>query len=106
MPPPSHHANPKTSPPERFFMKSIVSVCAWVCCCLILLPGMAAYANDVDGPNDCQRSTMDRGDAPEGFFAYPGVVGHFPTCLAPTLPGTRDTVCTGVSTIPGPTGYV
>ncbi|MFI5370669.1 MAG: GEVED domain-containing protein [Candidatus Eisenbacteria bacterium] len=65
------------------------------------------FAHDVDGPNDCGRNTHDMGDAPEGSLAYPGVIGHFPTCLAPTAPGTFDIACTPpLSTPPGPTGFV
>ncbi len=65
-----------------------------------------APATDVDGPNDCQRSAVDFGDAPEGVFAYPGVVGHFPTCTVPTAPGDRTLACAPISTAPGLTGFV
>ncbi len=50
----------------------------------------------------------DFGDAPEIAQAYPGVAGHFPTCLAVTPAGDQDivAVCPPISTVPGPTGYV
>ncbi len=73
--------------------------------CLILAPARAP-ATDVDGPNDCTRSPVDFGDAPEGVFAYPGITGHFPTCLAPSAAGTRTFACAPISTAPGLTGYV
>jgi hypothetical protein len=68
----------------------------------------AAPANDVDGPNDCQRDLIDMGDAPELIVAYPGVAGHFPTCLAPSAPGSFNVIplCPPRSTPPGPTGWV
>jgi GEVED domain len=64
------------------------------------------FAHDVDGPNDCGRNTVDFGDAPEGSLAYPGVIGHFPSCLAPSAPGTFDIACAPISLPPGPTGFV
>jgi hypothetical protein len=70
-----------------------------------MFPAMAS-ATDVDGPDDCVRTPVDFGDAPEGVNAYPGVPGHFPTCLADTPPGTQTTVCPPISTAPGPTGFV
>jgi len=66
----------------------------------------ALLAKDVDGPDDCQRSTLDMGDAPENMDAYPGILGHFPTCLAPSAPGTQELQCAPISTPPGPTGFV
>ena len=63
-------------------------------------------ATDVDGPNDCTRNYSDFGDAPEGTLAYPGVIGHFPSCLAATVAGTRDVLCTTALPPPGLTGYV
>lgn len=71
----------------------------------VALPA-SIHATDVDGPNDCLRNYTDFGDAPEGSLAYPAVIGHFPTCLAPGAPGTREETCP--STLPpvGPTGFV
>jgi hypothetical protein len=63
-------------------------------------------ATDVDGPNDCTRNISDFGDAPEGSLAYPGVIGHFPSCLAPGAPGSREEACPTGLPAPGPTGYV
>jgi len=62
--------------------------------------------HDADGPGDCARSHEDFGDAPEGFDAYPGIIGRFPTCLSPGPAGTRTTCGTPLSTEPGPAGYV
>jgi hypothetical protein len=64
------------------------------------------HATDVDGPNDCQRVIVDFGDAPEGTLAYPGVLGHFPSCLAPSAPGSRQEACPTTLPPVGPTGYV
>ncbi|MEZ5063787.1 MAG: FlgD immunoglobulin-like domain containing protein [bacterium] len=72
----------------------------------MLIWPLAAAATDVDGGPDCGRPTNDWGDAPEGFDAYPGVLAHFPTCFAPSLPGTQDIACAPISTPPGPTGFV
>jgi hypothetical protein len=72
---------------------------------LILALPVAGRANDVDGP-DCQNNPSDFGDAPEGVLAYPGVMGHFPTCLAPGAPGNATSDCGAVLPVPGPTGYV
>jgi hypothetical protein len=74
--------------------------------CILLASTPPARATDVDGPNDCTRALSDMGDAPEGTLAYPGVIGHFPSCLAPGAPGTRDGSCPFVSTPPLATGYV
>src|SRR5262249_12283239 len=52
------------------------------------------------------RVIRDYGDAPEGSAAYPGVIGHFPSCLAPGAPGTKEASCPFVSTDPLATGYV
>jgi len=73
--------------------------------CLIVTPATAP-ATDVDGPNDCLRVPVDFGDAPEGVFAYPGVPGCFPTCIAPGPVGTRTFACPPISTAPLLTGYV
>ena len=73
--------------------------------CLLVTPA-SVPATDVDGPNDCTRLPVDFGDAPEGVFAYPGVIGCFPTCLAATGPGTWDIPCPPISTAPGATGFV
>ena len=71
---------------------------------LVALP---AFATDVDGPDDCLRDLVDMGDAPELIPAYPtGVLGHFPTCLAPSAPGNQQAPCPPLSTPPGMTGYV
>lgn len=73
---------------------------------IVLLAPAPAPATDVDGPNDCQRSIQDFGDAPEGALAYPGVAGRFPTCTTPGPVGTRTVMCVPLSTLPGPTGFV
>lgn len=67
-----------------------------------------ASATDVDGPNDCLRTPVDFGDAPEDLDAYPGIPGHFPTCTRPTLPGTQEIAagCQPISSPPGPTGFM
>ena len=56
----------------------------------------------------CQIAYTDFGDAPEEVPAYSnGVIGHFPTCLMPTGPGTQEVLCgTPFSSPPGPTGFV
>ena len=71
----------------------------------VALPA-SLFATDIDGPNDCTRNPVDFGDAPEGVYAYPGVIGHFPTCLVATPPGTMETACPAGLPPPGPTGYV
>jgi hypothetical protein len=72
-----------------------------------LAPARPAPANDVDGGNDCTRAATDFGDAPENVIAYPsGVLGAFPSCLAPGPVGTRTIACTTLGTTPGPAGYV
>jgi len=63
-------------------------------------------ATDIDGPDDCQRTPVDFGDAPEGVLAYPGVMGHFPTCSTPGAPGTLNLVCSPGGPAPGATGFV
>jgi len=73
--------------------------------CALLSP-LPAAAHDVDGPDDCQRHLHDMGDAPEGIDAYPGIPGHFPTCLVPGAVGGREFNCPPLGTAPGPTGYV
>jgi len=58
------------------------------------------------GGDDCARYE-DFGDAPEGIPAYTsGAIGRFPTCTAPTLPGTQSAVCAPISSAPATTGYV
>jgi len=71
----------------------------------LMLPTLVP-AHDVDGPDDCARATRDLGDAPEDTDAYPGVPGHFPTCLGASAPGTQSLDCAPISTAPGPTGFV
>src|SRR5262245_10693969 len=78
----------------------------WACALGVLLLAGTVFATDVDGPNDCTRSTRDFGDAPEGFDAYPGIVGRFPTCMAPSAAGTQTGACPPISTPPGLTGFV
>lgn len=53
-------------------------------------------------------SYQDFGDAPEQVQAYPGVPGHFPTCFAPSAPGTQEFDCPPISSPPSPlgTGFV
>lgn len=73
---------------------------------LAVLAPAPAPATDVDPP-DCQVVRYDYGDAPEGMPAYPsGVMGHFPTCIVATPPGTQELSCPPISTAPGATGYV
>src|SRR5262245_10289552 len=68
---------------------------------------VGAQATDVDGPNDCTRTWSDFGDAPEGFDAYPGITGRFPSCLAVTGPSTQTAPCPAPGSPPGAaTGYV
>ncbi|OGF26220.1 MAG: hypothetical protein A2V63_07435 [Candidatus Eisenbacteria bacterium RBG_19FT_COMBO_70_11] len=70
------------------------------------LPPPAA-AKDVDGPNDCMRTTQDFGDAPEGIPAYSIIaMASFPTCLSPGPVGTQESQCPPISTPPGPAGFV
>ena len=73
---------------------------------LVLMLPTPASATDVDGPNDCLRTPVDFGDAPEGVQAYPGVIGHFPTCRTDGAPGDLTSVCPPVGPPPGPTGFV
>ena len=69
---------------------------ALLCCC------GAALANDVDGPDDCTRPSRDFGDAPDGSLAYPGIMGFFPTCMAPGTPaGNQTFVCAAAEPPPG-----
>jgi hypothetical protein len=56
-------------------------------------------------PDYCTALQRDFGDAPEGIDAYPGVTGHFPTCLADGAAGDQTGTCR-FGTAPGPTGYV
>src|SRR5262245_575516 len=73
---------------------------------LALAMDVPAHGTDVDGGDDCQRTPVDFGDAPEGVVAYPGgVIGHFPTCLAAAPPGTANLVCSPGGLI-GLTGFV
>ncbi len=74
--------------------------------CAALFPALARAINDdVDGSDDCQRlqPPVDFGDAPEGVDAYPGVMGHFPTCLAAGGPGNQTwfPTCPPISSAPG-----
>jgi hypothetical protein len=86
-------------------MKFFVRI-AFVACALTALSSYTpAFAHDVDGP-DCNITKQDFGDAPEGVFAYPGVIGKFPTCILGALPSTYDITCPPISTPPGPSGYV
>lgn len=66
------------------------------------------YPVDITGTDPCQVGYTDFGDAPEDIPAYPqGIPGRFPTCLAPSAPGTQELECGVIqSTPPGPTGYV
>ena len=74
--------------------------------CTSLAVPVTVLATDVDGPNDCSRLIRDYGDAPEDTPCYPGVIGHFPSCLASGAPGTREVSCPFASTPPLATGYV
>jgi hypothetical protein len=64
------------------------------------------YPVEING--NCQIGYRDFGDAPEEVPAYPtGFIGHFPTCLFASGPGTQEIDCgLPLSTPPGPTGYV
>ncbi len=73
---------------------------------LALMFPAPSRATDVDGPDDCQRTPTDYGDAPENCLAYPGVMGHFPTCRADSPPGDATNACGPVLPPPGPTGFV
>lgn len=73
---------------------------------VLLLAPSPGVANDVDGPDDCLRTPIDFGDAPEEVQAYLGVIGHFPTCLADGAPGTMTTACPPGGGVVGPTGFV
>jgi hypothetical protein len=73
----------------------------------LVCAALPAAATDVDGPDDCQRTIRDFGDAPEGVPAYPGpVLGNFPTCIVPGAVGTQVFACPPISPPPGPTGFV
>ena len=73
---------------------------------LLLLAPARGRATDVDGPDDCQRTPVDFGDAPENCLAYPGVLGHFPTCRLDGPPGDATSACGAIPPPPGPTGFV
>lgn len=66
------------------------------------------YPVTITAPPSCPQSYEDFGDAPEGIAPYPGAgLGHFPTCIAPSAPGTQEIECgTANSSPPGATGYV
>ena len=66
------------------------------------------YPVEITGLDSCAVTYEDFGDAPENLAAYTtGVVGNFPTCLAPGAVGTRDVGCGApLSTPPGATGYI
>ena len=66
---------------------------------MILALPVASRATDVDGP-DCQQNPSDFGDAPEGVLAYPGVLGHFPTCIFPGPPGNATSDCGAALPVP------
>lgn len=74
----------------------------------LLVIAMPGFATDVDGPDDCVRNIVEYGDAPESVLAYPGVPGHFPTCIAPSAAGTQEIGlgCAPISSPPGVTGFV
>src|SRR6266511_540894 len=78
---------------------------ACLLCAAIVAP-QAAFSTDVDGPDDCTRIIRDYGDAPEDSPAYPGVIGHFPSCFNPGAPGDQFASCPIFSTAPVATGYV
>ena len=52
--------------------------------------------------------STDLGDASEATAAYfeTGTIGHFPSCIAPSDPGTQGVTCAPISTSPGFTGYM
>jgi hypothetical protein len=70
----------------------------------LLLP--AAPSSGSDPPDACSHPVQDFGDAPEDVLAYPGVIGHFPTCLRPGDPGTEELTGPRLGPPPGPTGHV
>jgi hypothetical protein len=76
---------------------------------IVVIAAFPAFATDVDGPGDCTRQIREFGDAPEGVVAYPsGVIGGFPTCLAPGPVATQVLPCPPPVPVPppGPAGYV
>jgi len=72
----------------------------------LTLTASLVHATDVDGPDDCVRTPVDFGDAPDGVQAYLGVLGRFPTCSSAGPIGTQELACAPISTPPGPTGFV
>ncbi|NOT32843.1 MAG: T9SS type A sorting domain-containing protein [Candidatus Eisenbacteria bacterium] len=92
-------------PRSRLLRLFLISLCTFA---VVATPKRGA-ANDVDGAGDCVRSGLDFGDAPEGFDAYPGTLGRFPTCLSSVItPGGQELLgCGPFSTVPGASsGYV
>jgi hypothetical protein len=66
------------------------------------------YPVTIQTPGPCGREYEDFGDAPEAVAAYPSaLLGHFPTCIGGTVPGTQEVQC-GNPASPPPqiTGYV
>jgi hypothetical protein len=67
------------------------------------------YPVRIGQPQDsCEVGYIDYGDAPEGIPAYSsGLIGLFPTCLAPSIPAAQQLECgVPISTPPATTGYV
>ena len=93
--------------PSRF-SSSMRKLCACLSAAALLAAAAPGFATDVDGPGDCVRQIHELGDAPESVLAYPAVAGKFPTCIAPTGPGTQELApgCAPISTPPGVTGFV
>ncbi len=63
------------------------------------------YPVVINGPDPCPEY-LDFGDAPEEVQAYPGVSGHFPTCIFGSTPGNQTSDCPPLSSPPATTGYV
>ena len=86
-------------------MKRLITVCTLaLAACALAAPSAKAQTGPI-----CQQFLEDWGDAPECIPAYPtGVLGRFPTCSLPCLPGTQELVpfCPPISLPPGPTGFV
>jgi hypothetical protein len=92
---------PRRLGPRRLLLGLLAAALAFV------VPFGTALDTDSDGPDDCTRPVRDFGDAPEGIEAYPGIMGRFPTCTAPTPTGTPQVICAALGSPPGAaTGFV
>jgi len=86
--------------------------CRWpVLLSLVLLLGVSSTVSAAKPPvRNAGDVPGDFGDAPEGghaYFDWFPVIAHFPSCVAPTPPGTREaSLCPAISTAPGMTGFI